>query len=440
MLESVWKQCLDHLEAEIPLHQFETWIRPLQPQAKGDELHLLAPNQYVRDHVHRHYSESIRRSLTAVDGDHPCRLVVAVGSLPPLEGQEAVSTSSSSEDGEPLATGLRAHFTFPNFVEGKSNQLARAAALQVAEKPGNAYNPLLLYGGVGYGKTHLMHAIGNRIAEQPNTRIACLPAMNFVRDLVRSLRDHCMDRFNRYYRSMDALLIDDIQFFVDKEKTQEEFFHAFDDLLQSNHQVVLTCDRYPKEVDGLPDRLTSRFASGISFAIEPPDVETRAAILKSKAALSQVSLSDDVALFLANRIKSNVRELEGALRRVIMGAEFQEKPITEAYCREVLQDVFSVHTLSVTMEKVMKTVADYYNVRVTDLTSKRRHRSIVKPRQIAMALIREFTDHSYPEIGDAFGGRDHTTVLHGCRKVEELRKQESNFDTDYQNLLRRLST
>ena len=442
MLESIWKQSLDYLESVLPLKQFDTWLRPLQAEVTADGLCLLAPNEYVRDWVDEHYREQIRDTLTRVGGGHPYAVTVAVGSVSSLmdEARRPAPDRASEPATRRLVVGLQSRFDFSNFIEGKSNQLARAASIQVAENPGKAYNPLLIYGAVGLGKTHLVHAIGNVIIKRPAARVAYLPAMDFVRDMVSSLRHNRMDQFNQYYRSFDALLVDDIQFFAGKSKSQEEFFHAFDALLQGDHQIVLTCDRYPKEVDNLPERLTSRFESGISFAIEPPDLETRAAILTSKAAISRIELPDEVALFLAGRLKSNVRDLEGALRRVIMGSEFQGHSITVSYCREVLQDLFSIQDRLVTIENIQKTVADYFKLRISDLISKRRYRSIVRPRQIAMALARELTNRSFPEIGAAFGDRDHTTVLHAYRKVEELRKIDSAVDTDYRNLLRRLRT
>ena len=442
MLESSWKQCLDYLESVLPLKQFDTWLRPLQAEMTPDGLCLLAPNEYVRDWVDEHYRDQIRDTLERVGGGHPYSVTVAVGSVDSITTGNSDSNGGSGSDpvDRRLVVGLQTKFKFSNFIEGKSNQLARAAAMQVAENPGRAYNPLLIYGAVGLGKTHLVHAIGNVIIERPGSRVAYLPAMDFVRDMVSSLRHNRMDEFNRYYRSFDALLVDDIQFFAGKSKSQEEFFHAFDALLQGDHQIVLTCDRYPREVDELPERLTSRFESGISYAIEPPDLETRAAILTAKAAAASVTLPDDVALFLADRLKSNVRDLEGALRRVIMGSGFHRQSITIDFCREALQDLFSIHDRLVTVEVIQKTVADYFRLRITDLTSKRRSRSIVRPRQIAMALARELTNRSFPEIGDAFGARDHTTVLYACRKVEALRKSESAIDTDYRNLLRRLRT
>ena len=437
LLESIWKQCLDHLEAEIPLHQFDTWLRPLQVEASAGELRLLAPNQYVRDWVDENYSQTIRRALTTVGGGSspPCRVTVAVGSLSPSsERKDAPRSELARRD----TTGLQPSFTFSSFIEGKSNQLARAAALQVAENPGSAYNPFLIYGATGLGKTHLMHAIGNVTAKRPAVRVAYLPSMDFVRNMVSSIRHNRMDRFYQYYRSIHVLLIDDVQFFAGKTKSHEELFHIINDLLRKDHQVVVTCDRSLKDVPGLPERLTSRFESGIFFTIDPPELETRAAILKSKAETARIDLPDDVALFLADKLKSNVRELEAALRRVILGSEFHGKPISIAYCREVLQDLLAIYDRLVTVENIQKTVADYFKLRISDLISKRRSRSIVRPRQLAMALARELTNCSFPEIGEKFGNRDHTTVLHACRKVEELRKTENLFDTDYQNLLSQL--
>ena len=442
MLESVWKQCLDYFESALPLKQFDTWLRPLQAEMTSDGLCLLAPNEYVRDWVDEHYREQIRDTLERMGGGHAYSVTVAVGSAASLETESGVSAAGRSNDAASrgLVIGLRSKFQFSNFIEGKSNQLALAASLQVAENPGQSYNPLLIYGGVGLGKTHLVHAIGNVIRKRHGARVAYLPSMDFVRDMVSSLRHNRMEQFNQYYRSFDALLVDDIQFFAGKSKSQEEFFHAFDALLQGDHQIVLTCDRYPREVDELPERLTSRFESGISYAIEPPDLETRAAILTSKAAAAEVALPEDVALFLADRLKSNVRDLEGALRRVIMGSGFHRQSITIEYCREVLQDLFSIQDRLVTIGNIQKTVADYFRLRVSDLTSKRRSRSIVRPRQIAMALARELTNRSFPEIGTAFGDRDHTTVLYACRQVEKLRKTDSSIDIDYRNLLRSLRT
>lgn len=443
LAEHVWNQCLEHLEAALPLKQFDTWLRPLQGQTTPDGLRLLAPNEYVRDWVDEHYREQICDTLERMGSDLADSVTVAVGSTATPEAEAGVSAAGrvNGADGHRrLVDGLKPEFLFSNFVEGKSNQLAFAAARQVAENPGGSYNPLLIYGGVGLGKTHLVHAVGNVIGERLDARVTYLPAMDFVRNMVSAIRHNRMEEFNQHYRSFDALLVDDIQFFAGKSKSQEEFFHAFDALLQGGHQIILTCDRYPREVDGLPERLTSRFESGISYAIEPPDLETRAAILTFKATTAGVTLPEEVALFLAERLKSNVRELEGALRRVLMGSSFHRQPITIEYCRVALQDIFSIQDRLVTVGSIQKAVSDYFGLRVSELTSKRRSRSIARPRQIAMALARELTNLSFPEIGAAFGDRDHTTVLYACRRVEELRKADSQIETDYRNLLRRLRT
>jgi chromosomal replication initiator protein len=338
--------------------------------------------------------------------------------------------------GGPINSG----FTFDGFVEGKSNQLAKAAAIQVAGNPGRAYNPLFIYGGVGLGKTHLMHAVANRIKENNSeARLAYVHSERFVGDMVKALQHNTINEFKTAYRSLDALMIDDIQFFAGKERSQEEFFHTFNALLESQQQVILTCDRYPKEVDGLEERLKSRFGWGLTVAIEPPELETCVAILMSKAAISQVDLPEEVAFFVAKRIRSNVRELEGALRRVVATSNFTGRPITLELVKEALRDLLALQEKLVTVENIQKTVAEYYKIRIADLLSKRRSRSIARPRQVAMALAKELTNHSLPEIGDAFGGRDHTTVLHACRRIKELRETERRIGEDYMNLLRTLA-
>jgi chromosomal replication initiator protein len=339
-----------------------------------------------------------------------------------------------------LGSPINAEFTFDNFVEGKSNQLAKAAAIQVAGNSGKAYNPLFIYGGVGLGKTHLMHAVANKIKERnADARIAYVHSERFVGDMVKALQHNTMNDFKTAYRSLDALLIDDIQFFAKKERSQEEFFHTFNALLESQQQVILTCDRYPKEVDGLEERLKSRFGWGLTVAIEPPELETCVAILMSKAALANVHLPEEVAFFVAKRIRSNVRELEGALRRVIATSDFTGRPITLEFAKDALRDLLAAQEKLVTVENIQKTVAEYYKIRIADLLSKRRSRSIARPRQVAMALAKELTNHSLPEIGDAFGGRDHTTVLHACRRIKELREAERRIGEDYMNLLRTLA-
>jgi chromosomal replication initiator protein len=332
-------------------------------------------------------------------------------------------------------------FSFDNFVEGKSNQLARAASMQVAENPGRAYNPLFIYGGVGLGKTHLMYAVGNAIlAARPNARVIYLHSERFVADMIKALQHNSIADFKRYYRSVDALLIDDIQFFANKDRSQEEFFHTFNALLEGQQQIILSCDRYPKEVDGLEDRLKSRFGWGLTVAIEPPELETRVAILQRKAEAAGIMLPSDVAFFVAKRIRSNVRELEGALRRIIASAQFSGRAITLDFTKEALRDLLALQDKLVTLDNIQKTVAQYYKIRVADLLSSRRSRSITRPRQLAMFLSKEFTSHSLPEIGDAFGGRDHTTVLHACKKIKELRETDARMEEDYTNLVRLLTS
>ena len=338
------------------------------------------------------------------------------------------------------AAQLNSRYTFDNFVIGNGNQFARAAALAVAERPSRAYNPLFLYGGVGMGKTHLMHAVANKLKERnPEARLAYVHSERFVSDMVKSLQHNTINDFKTAYRSLDALMIDDIQFFAGKDRSQEEFFHTFNALLESQQQVILTCDRYPKEVDGLEERLKSRFGWGLTVAIEPPELETCVAILMSKAAAAVVDLPEEVAFFIAKRIRSNVRELEGALRRVVATSEFTGMPISLDLVKYALKDVLALQEKLVTVENIQKTVAEYYKIRIADLLSKRRSRSIARPRQVAMALAKDLTSHSLPEIGDAFGGRDHTTVIHACRRIKELRESERRIGEDYMNLLRTLA-
>lgn len=338
-------------------------------------------------------------------------------------------------------SSLNAAFTFESFVEGKSNQLALAAARQVAENPGSAYNPLFLYGGVGLGKTHLMHAVGDSLAKQnPDAKIIYLHSERFVADMVKALQLNAINDFKRYYRSVDALLIDDIQFFAGKERSQEEFFHTFNALLEGGQQMILTCDRYPKEIAGLEERLKSRFGWGLTVAVEPPELETRVAILMKKAEQANIELPHDSAFFIAQRIRSNVRELEGALKRVIASAHFMGRPVNVDLIRESLKDLLALQDKQVTIDNIQRTVAEYYKIKMSDILSKRRSRSVARPRQIAMALSKELTNHSLPEIGEAYGGRDHTTVLHACRKVKELVETDSEIAEDYKNLHRSLTT
>ncbi len=462
MDDALWSQCLRLLEDELPEHQFNTWVRPLQALQGAGALKLLAPNRFVVDWVNANLLTRIGDLLrNQIPGDAPI-VTVEVGTRPlggpakPGDGGMAGSTPLPPEPPSPpfipgiakprrsegLVVGVRLNpdFTFASFVEGKSNQLARAASQQVGENPGRAYNPLFLYGGVGLGKTHLMHAIGHVILERnPHARVAYVHSERFVSDMVRALQHNSINEFKAAYRSLDALLIDDIQFFANKDRSQEEFFHTFNALLEGQQQVILTCDRYPKEVTGLEERLKSRFGWGLTVSIEPPELETCVAILMAKGHAVGIQVPEEVAFFIAKRIRSNVRELEGALRRVIANSRFTGRPITLEFAKEALRDLLSAQAKLVTIENIQKTVADYYKVRIAELLSKRRSRSIARPRQVAMALAKELTTHSLPEIGDAFGGRDHTTVLHACKRIKELRDLETRMGEDYSNLLRTLA-
>jgi chromosomal replication initiator protein len=448
--ESLWNRCLRVLEGELPEQQFNTWVRPLQAIERDGELKLLAPNRYVIEWLGQNLLPRIKELLLAfADGLAPevaldvgTRAGVAVQVAPQEAHNGAAGAAAKARRLAPAVLGSRinAEFTFDSFVEGKSNQLAKAAAIQVAGNPGKAYNPLFIYGGVGLGKTHLMHAVANKLKERNGeARLAYVHSERFVGDMVKALQHNTINDFKTAYRSLDALMIDDIQFFAGKERSQEEFFHTFNALLESQQQVILTCDRYPKEVDGLEERLKSRFGWGLTVAIEPPELETCVAILMSKAAMTHVDLPEEVAFFIAKRIRSNVRELEGALRRVVATSNFTGRPITLEFAKEALRDLLALQEKLITIENIQKTVAEYYKIRIADLLSKRRSRSIARPRQVAMALAKELTNHSLPEIGDAFGGRDHTTVLHACRRVKELRETERRIGEDYLNLLRTLA-
>lgn len=447
MQGSLWHRCLAQLESELPEQQFNTWIRPLQAIEDVGVLRLLAPNRFVVDWINQNVVSRISELVDALTNPAP-EVVLEVGSrrgtpagpaptaIPEIREQRAVPRENSIA----LGSRLNPDFTFANFVEGKSNQLARAAAAQVAENPGRAYNPLFLYGGVGLGKTHLMHAVGNMLrSRNPQAKVAYVHSERFVGDMVRGLQHNTMNEFKTAYRTLDALMIDDIQFFAGKERSQEEFFHTFNALLEGQQQVILSCDRYPKEVDGLEERLKSRFGWGLTVAIEPPELETCVAILMSKATVMRVNLPEEVAFFIAKRIRSNVRELEGALRRVVANSQFTGRPITLDFAKEALRDLLALQERLVTIENIQKTVAEYFKIRVADLLSKRRNRSITRPRQLAMAMAKELTKHSLPEIGDAFGGRDHTTVLHACRVVKDLRISDARCNEDYLNVLRTLT-
>jgi len=458
-LTDPWQHCLNRLGGDIPQQQFNTWIRPLQAEWQESGLVLAAPNRFIRDFVAEKYLPMISRYLldvvppaaahasVTVAGSQPASLpsVRAVGHTPPLSPARPAAAMEGAPRPAPAAlvspSSLVEGYTFERFVEGKSNQLALAAAQQVAEHPGMSYNPLFLYGGVGLGKTHLMHAVGNAMRRKnPEAKIVYLHSERFVADMVKALQLNAINDFKRFYRSVDALLIDDIQFFANKDRSQEEFFHTFNALLEGGQQMILTCDRYPKEIDGVEERLKSRFGWGLTVAVEPPDLETRVAILMKKAEQSHIALAPDAAFFIAQRIRSNVRELEGALKRVIASANFTGRPFDIDLIKDSLKDLLALQDKQVSLDNIKRKVAEYYKIKVADLMSKRRNRSVARPRQVAMALAKELTRHSLPELGDAFGGRDHTTVLHACRKIKELRDVSPDISEDYQNLLRALTT
>ncbi len=485
MSTNYWSSILANLQTELPSQPFNTWVKPLRVEEEELQLSLIAPNKFFKNWVEDKYLSRIQelareqfgatmqvslginqttRSrpafLSATNSDaaqtmaapSPQPSVDADVTSSLLQHEPARTTEPAAGEVEHLArevqvdgslrhqSFLNRAFTFDSFVQGKSNQLALAAARQVAENPGSSYNPLFLYGGVGLGKTHLMHAVGAALIERnPHAKVVYLHSERFVADMVRALQLNAINDFKRFYRSVDALLIDDIQFFAGKERSQEEFFHTFNALLESGQQMILTCDRYPKEIEGLEERLKSRFGWGLPVAVEPPELETRVAILLKKAQEANVYLPESAAFFLAKRIRSNVRELEGALKRVIANAHFTGEPINDAFVQESLKDLLALQDKQVSIDNIQKTVANYYKIRVADILSKRRTRSVARPRQLAMALAKELTNHSYPEIGDAFGGRDHTTVLHACRKVQELRDLDREIHDDYANLYRTLT-
>ncbi|QLE83610.1 chromosomal replication initiator protein DnaA [Shewanella sp. Scap07] len=460
MAVSLWQQCIGRLQDELSAQQFSMWIRPLQAEMDGDTLVLYAPNRFVLDWVRDKYINIINQFFTEQMGSDAPKLRFDIGSRPtastvapaaaskpaaPASAKSTNKPSFNSGSEAPASANHRSNinptYQFDNFVEGKSNQLGKAAALQVSENPGGAYNPLFLYGGTGLGKTHLLHAVGNGIIKNnPNAKVVYMHSERFVQDMVKALQNNAIEEFKRYYRSVDALFIDDIQFFANKDRSQEEFFHTFNALLEGNHQIILTSDRYPKEIDGVEDRLKSRFGWGLTVAIEPPELETRVAILMRKAQESGINLPDEVAFFIAKRLRSNVRELEGALNRVIANANFTGRPITIDFVREALRDLLALQEKLVTIDNIQKTVAEYYKIKMADMLSKRRSRSVARPRQMAMALSKELTNQSLPEIGDAFGGRDHTTVLHACRKIAQLREESHDIKEDYANLIRTLSS
>ena len=471
---ALWQQCLDQLEHQLTAQQFNTWIKPLHVAGVDGGLCLLAPNEYVLERVNNEFLPLIEETVLGLDASVALvrvqvgSSVLAAASRPPLrasatgqdgapaipQSQAAGQSRSQAYAGSPgkfsrpvaerptpisPVQPMNEDFTFATFVEGKSNELAKAAAFQAATHAGQTYNPLLFYGGVGLGKTHLMQAVGHEIlGGGPDRMVVYLHSQRFVHDMVQALQQGTMDQFMRYYRSVDALLIDDIQFLAGKIRSQEEFFHVFNALREGGKQIVLTCDRYPREIDGLEERLKSRFMNGLTVGVEPPELETRVAILMKKAEAESIALPQEVAFFIAERVRSNVRELEGALKRVVMNSRFSGERISVSQVRRALRDLLAIHERQVSVENIQRVVADYYKLKVSDLLSKRRTRSIARPRQVAMCLAKELTNHSLPEIGDMFGGRDHTTVLHACRKVADLRESTADVGEDYRNLIRLL--
>jgi len=455
-----WDICVEQLAAELTTEQLNTWIKPLQVEETVQSILLFAPNRFVRDWVTDRYLDRIQSFYSQHVGG-TFQVTVRVGSSGPVAGatdrvvdvpkkpvkinhepvlETKIREPAVVEGSIKHSNRLNVDFRFNNFVEGKSNQLARAAAQRVSEKPGSEYNPLFLYGDTGLGKTHLMHAVGNQIrSHNPNAKIIYVHSERFVADMVKALQLNAIADFKRVYRNVDALLIDDIQFFAGKEKSQEEFFHTFNSLLEGGQQIILTSDRFPKEIDNMEDRLKSRFGWGLTVRLEPPELETRVAILINKAQESGVELKRDCAFFIAQKVRSNVRDLEGALKRVLANAHFFGQAITLDFVRETLRDLIAVHDRQISVDNIQRMVADYFKIKISDLLSKRRNRSVARPRQVAMALCKELTDHSLPEIGDAFGGRDHTTVLHACRKIKELSDTDLAIRDDYNNLLKALT-
>jgi chromosomal replication initiator protein len=436
---SLWPRCLERLEAELPAEDVHTWLKPLQAAPHGENLTLFAPNAFVVDTVRDRYLARIRELASHYAGA-PTQVALVVGSMQREVAPLAATTASARHPGGDFQSNIDPHYTFENFVEGRSNQLGLSAAMQVAQNPGRAYNPLLLYGGTGLGKTHLMQAAGNLMRKSnPGMRVLYQRSDTFVTDMVKALQGKSMDQFKRQFQQVDALLIDDIQFFAGKDRTQEEFFHTFNALFDGKQQIILTCDRYPREVENLEPRLKSRLGWGLSVAIEPPDFETRAAILTAKAGERHVALPEEVAYLIARRMRSNVRDLEGALNTLAARSNFTGRAITPEFAQETLRDLLRAQAQAISISNIQKSVADYYQLRMADLLSARRTRSLARPRQMAMALTKELTEHSLPEIGDAFGGRDHTTVLHACRVIRELMETDGKMHEDWEKLVRKLT-
>jgi chromosomal replication initiator protein len=440
MQSSVWDHCLATLRSDLTEQQFNTWIKPLFviEDEEGPSLTLLAPNKFVVNWVQKNYLEQIK---DAAEKRLHTKTTVAIS-----VGDRSLATTKTSNELPQIKTKaavgapLNPLYTFEGFVAGKSNQIARAAAIQITENPGTSYNPFFIYGGVGLGKTHLMQSVGNRISKNnQKMKVAYVHSERFVGEMVSALQHNTINSFKNQYRSLDVLLIDDIQFFAGKERSQEEFFHTFNVLLEANKQIIITSDRYPKEIRGLEERLKSRFGWGLAVCIDPPELETCVAILKVKASLEDFDLPEDVAFFIASKIRTNVRELEGALRKLMANCKFTNREPSVNLARESLRDLLAIQAKQITIENIKKTVAEYYNIRISDLLSKRRNRSITRPRQIAMAITRELTSHSLPEIGDSFGGRDHTTVIHACKKAASLKESSNRIKADYENIIRALN-
>jgi len=446
-MDVFWQNCLDQFKKDLTIQQFNTWIKPLKVSSTENSVLLQAPNRFVLQWVREKFLEKIEALAESQLGKAASVVLKleenSAGSRIPASVQSenapklaAVATPAASKSN---SSGLNPLFSFASFVAGKANQLARAAALQVAENPGTAYNPLFVYGGVGLGKTHLIQAIGNLVYEQNrNAKISYIHAERYVSDVVRAYQHKSFNDFKRYYHSLDLLLIDDIQFFAGKSRTQEEFFYAFNALTEAHKQVIITCDTYPREMQGIEDRLVSRFGWGLTVAIEPPELEMRVAILIKKAAMEKIALDENVAFFVAKQIQSNVRELEGALKRVLAFSRFTGHPISLDLAKEALKDLLAVQMRQISIDNIQKTVADYYKIKVAEMYSKKRTRTVARPRQVAMALAKELTQLSLPVIGDAFGGRDHTTVIHACRKIEELRNLDPNIARDFNFLVQTL--
>ena len=437
MQNKVWDDCLTILKSDLTESQFNTWIKPLSvvEDEEAQSLTLLAPNKFVVNWVQKNYLEKIK-TVASKRLEGKATVAISIGDEPysnsslPLQKDKVVT---------PVGSPLNSRYVFDNFVGGKSNQLARAAALQITENPGISYNPFFIYGGVGLGKTHLMQSVGNAIKEKhQDKKVAYVHSERFVGEMVSALQHNALNVFKNDYRSLDVLLIDDIQFFAGKDKSQEEFFHTFNVLLESNSQIIITSDKYPKEIKGLEERLRSRFGWGLTVSIDPPEMETCVAILMVKSQLEGFDLPEDVAFFIAKNIRSNVRELEGALRKVMASSTFTGRDVTVDLAKECLRDLLSLQSRQITIENIQRVVAEYYNIRVSDLHSKRRSRSITRPRQVAMSISKELTKNSLPEIGDLFGGRDHTTVIHACKKVEELKSTDIKMMEDYNNIKRLL--